>query len=262
MTADITLASNSGDAAVLETITQYHAALLGAGSTKTTAFLAAAAGHTGAASARDELVTWSQSTLRPYLQAEADVLMPALQQTGDGSTASLTAGSTELLTGLDRLAAAHRAADVGAAAAALHITLAEHFRLLAEKSLPALAQASGASLAALWDKIESATGAVQSLDADERSAGAGHVCACGVLDDEELPELDVRTVPHAIRHATVFGALEAVDVGSGLVLVAHHDPLPLLAQIEQRSPAAFDVHYLERGPDAWKLQFRRIGGTR
>jgi uncharacterized protein (DUF2249 family) len=65
-------------------------------------------------------------------------------------------------------------------------------------------------------------------------------------------------VPHAIRHATIFGALDAVPPGGGLVLVAPHDPLPLLAQIEQRAPGAFAVDYLERGPEAWRLEFVRV----
>lgn len=262
MTADITLASSSGDAAVLDTITRYHAALQGAVTVKTTAFLAAAAGHADVESARHELVARIESTLRPYLQAEADVLLPALQQAGDESIADLPASNTELVAQLDQLSTAFRAADVGSGAAALQISLAEHFRLLAGKALPALAQASDVSLAALWGRIESTTGDVQSQGVDERPASTGHICECGILDEQELPELDVRTVPHAIRHATVFGALEAIEMGSGMVLVAHHDPLPLLAQIEQRSPGAFDVHYLERGPEAWRLQFRRISGAR
>ena len=41
------------------------------------------------------------------------------------------------------------------------------------------------------------------------------------------------------------------------MLVAPHDPLPLLAQIEQRSPGAFRVDYVERGPEAWRLTFLR-----
>jgi uncharacterized protein (DUF2249 family) len=77
------------------------------------------------------------------------------------------------------------------------------------------------------------------------------------VDGPELPELDARTVPHAIRHATIFGALDAVRPGSGLVLVAPHDPLPLLQQVEQRAPGAFSVDYLERGPEAWRLRFLR-----
>jgi uncharacterized protein (DUF2249 family) len=77
------------------------------------------------------------------------------------------------------------------------------------------------------------------------------------VDPAGYPELDARAVPHAIRHATVFAALDAVRPGVGLVLVAPHDPLPLLAQLERREPGAFDVDYLERGPEAWRLAIVR-----
>ena len=40
-------------------------------------------------------------------------------------------------------------------------------------------------------------------------------------------------------------------------LVAPHNPLPLLAQIEQREPGAFAVEYLEEGPEAWTLRLTR-----
>jgi uncharacterized protein (DUF2249 family) len=88
---------------------------------------------------------------------------------------------------------------------------------------------------------------------DEVSAG----CACGGHDEPGRPVLDARQVPHNIRHATVFGALDAVRPGGGLELIAPHDPLPLLAQIEERNPGAFEVTYLERGPEAWRLAIDR-----
>ena len=88
----------------------------------------------------------------------------------------------------------------------------------------------------------------------EESGGCGGVCGCGGTEETAEPELDVREVPHALRHATVFGALDAVPAGTAMVLVAPHDPLPLLAQIEQRSPGTFSVEYLERGPEAWRLR--------
>ena len=88
----------------------------------------------------------------------------------------------------------------------------------------------------------------------EETGGCGGVCGCGGAEEANEPELDVRDVPHAIRHATVFGALDAVPAGTAMVLVAHHDPLPLLAQIEQRNPGVFAVEYLERGPEAWRLR--------
>ena len=43
---------------------------------------------------------------------------------------------------------------------------------------------------------------------DGGSCGGG--CACGESDGPDLPVLDARSVPHAIRHATIFGALDAV----------------------------------------------------
>ncbi|WP_127126017.1 DUF2249 domain-containing protein [Georgenia sp. SYP-B2076] len=89
-----------------------------------------------------------------------------------------------------------------------------------------------------------------------RDEPAGGGCACGG-HDEAVPELDVRAIPHAIRHATVFGALGAIAPGFALDLVAPHDPLPLLAQIEAREPGAFAVSYLQEGPEAWKLRLAR-----
>ena len=87
----------------------------------------------------------------------------------------------------------------------------------------------------------------------------GHSCGCGEVDGPGYPELDARAIPHAIRHATIFGALDTVRPGGGLVLIAPHDPLPLLAQIERRTPGLFAVDYLERGPQDWRLQFVRGG---
>ncbi|MBP8838591.1 MAG: DUF2249 domain-containing protein [Dermatophilaceae bacterium] len=82
-------------------------------------------------------------------------------------------------------------------------------------------------------------------------------CACAE-HDEAVPELDARTIPHAIRHAAIFGALDSVRPGHAMVLVAPHDPLPLLAQISARSGDAVEVSYLQRGPEAWRLRLHRV----
>lgn len=84
------------------------------------------------------------------------------------------------------------------------------------------------------------------------------VSDCGCNEHERpVPELDVRPVPHAIRHATVFGALSAIRVGRSLDLVAPHDPKPLLAQIADRENGAIEVEYLVSGPEAWTLRLTR-----
>ncbi len=88
------------------------------------------------------------------------------------------------------------------------------------------------------------------------AGGGQHTCGCGE-SDHGIPELDVRTVPHAIRHATVFGALSAIPSGGSLDLVAPHDPKPLLAQIADREAGAITVRDLDAGPDAWRLRLTR-----
>jgi len=93
---------------------------------------------------------------------------------------------------------------------------------------------------------------------DSADAGGGGVCGCGESDPAgALPVFDARALPPAIRHAAIFGALGSLRAGGGLVLVAPHDPLPLLAQLEERSPGLFSVGYLERGPEAWRVSLVR-----
>lgn len=84
----------------------------------------------------------------------------------------------------------------------------------------------------------------------------GHACECG-HDDAPTIVLDARTIPHAIRHASIFGALGAIQPGFALDLVAPHDPLPLLAQLESSRPGEFVVTYVERGPEAWTVRLTR-----
>lgn len=69
--------------------------------------------------------------------------------------------------------------------------------------------------------------------------------------------LDTRQIPHAIRHATIFGALGVIAPGISLDLVANHNPLPLLNQLEERRPDDFDVTYIDNGPEVWRLRFTR-----
>lgn len=42
-----------------------------------------------------------------------------------------------------------------------------------------------------------------------------------------------------------------------MIIVANHNPLPLLAQLEERAPGEFEVTYLEEGPEVYKVQFVR-----
>ncbi|MHA6669148.1 DUF2249 domain-containing protein [Homoserinimonas sp. A447] len=95
-----------------------------------------------------------------------------------------------------------------------------------------------------------------SAQAAQHPSPTGSSCACGHEDESEIV-LDTRTIPHAIRHATIFGALGAIAPSFSLDLVANHNPLPLIAQLEAKQPGDFTVTYLSDGPDEWKLRFTR-----
>nr|WP_040283235.1 DUF2249 domain-containing protein [Tessaracoccus massiliensis] len=81
-------------------------------------------------------------------------------------------------------------------------------------------------------------------------------CGCGGHDDA-LPELDARVIPHAIRHAAIHGVVDSLQHGSAFVLVAPHNPLPLLQQISDRHGDDIRVSYVQEGPEAWKLKLAR-----
>ncbi|MFC5336929.1 DUF2249 domain-containing protein [Leucobacter denitrificans] len=82
-------------------------------------------------------------------------------------------------------------------------------------------------------------------------------CACGE-HDEGLPELDVQTIPHAIRHASIFGAIESLLLDAGMIISATHNPLPLLQQLADRHGDAYNTKYLDEGPERWRILIRRV----
>ena len=81
-------------------------------------------------------------------------------------------------------------------------------------------------------------------------------CTCG--DDHGVPELDARIIPHAIRHGAILGALSQVRPGAAMILVAPHDPVPLLNQIAALEGDAVRHSYVQQGPDAWKILLERV----
>ncbi len=83
-------------------------------------------------------------------------------------------------------------------------------------------------------------------------------CGCGCGSSDATPELVVATLPKIIRHGAIIGGLTSMKPGQQLVLVVNHDPLPLLTQLNRVAPEAFDLTYLERGPETFRLQFTRL----
>lgn len=82
-------------------------------------------------------------------------------------------------------------------------------------------------------------------------------CGCGCGHDTQIPELDARIIPHAIRHGAVLGALAQVQPGAAMILAAPHNPLPLLGQIAEQWGSEVSFDYLTEGPDVWRIQLTK-----
>ena len=250
--SNLVLASSGQDADALERVATRHAELSGSAAAYITQLIDAAAGgddeRTRQASAT--LLGWSRGTLGALLEAEQEVFGPAISRI-DAALGDRVRTERELVTGaIGRLANLRDPVELASVAVELRLHLGQYLRFFADHVLAVLARTDGLPLGALWSDIQSLV-----VDDGAPASKSATQCECGVVDEPAYGELDVRNVPHAIRHATVFGALDAIGAGEGLILVAPHDPLPLLAQVEQRDPGRFVVSYLDRGPEAWRLQF-------
>lgn len=265
---DVVVASTASDSAAVEAVKQHHAQMSGTLTGLVTGVLDAP-DDTSALRARDALVRWAENDLVPHARAEESAMYP-LAHADERGTLLVEAMLAEhvLIVGLvGRLATATSQVSAAADARALAVTFESHLAKENDQILPLLAAKPDVSLAGALEGMHELLGGHEHHDAGhdhgtsapEASGGCGGACACGESDGPEYPELDARTVPHAIRHSTIFGALDAVQPGGGMVLVAPHDPLPLLRQLEGRAPGAFSVDYLERGPQAWRLLLQRAG---
>lgn len=70
--------------------------------------------------------------------------------------------------------------------------------------------------------------------------------------------LDVRSLPPAQRHETIFFTWAALPVGDSFELVNDHDPLPLYYQFQAEHTDRFAWDYLERGPAVWRVRVGRV----
>jgi len=69
--------------------------------------------------------------------------------------------------------------------------------------------------------------------------------------------LDVRELPHAQRHNTIFALLERLSEGQALVITNDHDPAPLGYQLRALYGDKYGWEYKESGPTVWRVAIRR-----
>lgn len=262
----VVVASTAEDAAAVEAVRQHHAELAGRLAAHAEHLLKAAGTSDSAAfeRARAAAAAFCADQLLPHAAAEEDTLYPA------------AAASPHLRLLVESMIAEHRilgslVRDLGKAAEplpaaatahALRVLFDAHLAKENDLLLPAVAADPAASLAEILAGMHELLGQhvehehEHGRDSDNAGCGCGGSCG-GSGADADIPELDVRAVPHAIRHATVIGAFDAIPAGASLLLIAPHDPLPLLRQLSTRTAGAMTVSYEQRGPDAWRLRLSR-----
>ncbi|PZO99692.1 MAG: hypothetical protein DI609_07780 [Corynebacterium urealyticum] len=72
----------------------------------------------------------------------------------------------------------------------------------------------------------------------------------------DIPTLNASEIPHAVRHGAIHGALGTLNVGESMILIAPHDPLPLLKEVDQREES-FEREYLKQEPKEVHIKFTR-----
>jgi uncharacterized protein (DUF2249 family)/hemerythrin-like domain-containing protein len=264
----VVVAANAADAQAVEAVRNHHAHLAGALAVQVESLVEAAARNDlpAAGEAARDLVRWCHDELIPHALAEERAMYPQAREDPRAALLvdAMLAEHGDLAAIVNAIESSAEPVRAAASAEALRSLFNSHLVKENEQILPLLAASTTVSLADVLDGMHELLGAqdhgqVAATYADaDAECGCGGECGCGHQHpDAVMPELDARDVPHSIRHATIFGALDSVRTGSGLVLVAPHDPLPLLAQLEQRSPGLFSVDYLQRGPERWRVRFIR-----
>ena len=80
-----------------------------------------------------------------------------------------------------------------------------------------------------------------------------HVCDHRTA--EAVYPFDARGVAKRFRHAAIFGALDSLMPGETMRFCNDHDPLPLLAQLQQRYGQHLRIEYQQREPGAIVIDF-------
>ena len=260
----VVVATSAADAEAVEAVKNHHGQLAGALAAQVESLLdkAAQGDPHGAGAASEALVRWCHTELIPHAIAEEQSMYPKAREDPRARLLvdAMLAEHRGLIEMVEAIGNATNPVRAAANAQALRSLFDCHLVKENDQILPLLAESSEVSLAQVLAGMHELLGGHDEPDSTLSSAvgSCSGECSCGGGDpDGVLPVLDARAVPHAIRHATIFGALDSLGTGGGLVLVAPHDPLPLLAQLEQRSPGLFSLDYLERGPEAWRIRIIR-----
>jgi uncharacterized protein (DUF2249 family) len=79
----------------------------------------------------------------------------------------------------------------------------------------------------------------------------------GEAQEEAETVLDVRSLPHGLRHDRIFSAVEGLNGSGSVVIVNDHDPKPLYDQLQALYGPTLRWTYLVAGPEEWRVRIGR-----
>lgn len=138
----------------------------------------------------------------------------------------------------------------GAEAARAQTAGPETAGLVAAGSETAGAETAGAETAGAQAAGAKTAGAVGAETAGSEAGGSRQSA-------KPSSELDVRDLPPAQRHESIFASYADLAPGSAFILINDHDPKPLYYQFEAEHSGEFSWDYLQAGPEEWRVRIGR-----
>lgn len=223
---------------------------------------------------RQELVELLRTEVLPHAKAEEETLY------GVGAGIEPLALLVQAMTGehrileklVDELEAARATTETVGFAAAIRTLFEAHLAKENDLLLPALVE-RGVDLASLLEGMHEILGHEGAAEEQAGGCGCGG-CGCGGSAESssagveaaagidvagaEDGDLDVRELPHGLRHEEIFKAVGRLEAGESFVLANDHDPVPLRYQLDAAAPGRISWEYLAQGPQVWRVRIGRI----
>ena len=79
-----------------------------------------------------------------------------------------------------------------------------------------------------------------------------------ILEQPEIFELNVTLIQPKMKHPTIFQHFDELQPGEGFRILNDHDPKPLYYQLIGERGNIFTWTYLEKGPEWWRVEIRKI----
>lgn len=226
---------------VADRMRRHHAAMAAATQERVAALEQAAAGEAAWQTARDAVVSYVRSDIVPHAKAEESTIYAEAAKRPE--LAPLVQAMTlEHGAILERLAAIERArsaVEALRAGAGLETLFAAHAGIENDVILAQLEIDPAADLTDVLARMHAGLKAGAAEPASASEASEAHI--------------DVREIPHAERHALIFGVVRHLRPGQTLVLTVDHDPLPLRYQLQAEYGERLTWTYRAQGPKTWMV---------